>query len=230
MHGEGKPKLPLEKNINNLKIKIKQMETRNVALTLGKAQEWYNSGNASLREVALQAFTEEELKATNFRCITTMADVLCALNMDNSEFIHTIKHLEKYSTASAAAYKLNLIRKALNMGKEMSLTKGTIWYPYTPFVTEKSSYYKDEIRNGEMEVVAKFSVDCENYLLLGGTATCGSCAGLGHFSSYNGVGAAYAGLGFLGCATKEIAQHMGKYFAKEIFEAKYGDTVRYSWK
>ena len=38
------------------------METRNVTLTLDKAKEFYNSGNDALREVALQAFTENELK------------------------------------------------------------------------------------------------------------------------------------------------------------------------
>lgn len=38
-----------------------------------------------------------------------------------------------------------------------------------------------------------------------------------------------AAVGFLGCATREIAQHFGKYFAKEIFDAKYGDTVKYQW-
>ena len=37
------------------------MDTRNVTVTLDKAREWYNSGNATLREVALQAFTEDKL-------------------------------------------------------------------------------------------------------------------------------------------------------------------------
>ena len=205
------------------------METRNVELTLEKAQEWYKKGG-DLKEVALQAFTEEELKGINFKCITSMDDVLNALNIRIKEYDDTIYMLEKYSKASAAAFKLNLVRKALSMGKEMSLTKGTIWYPYTPFVTEKSSYYKDEIKDGEMWIVAKFSVGCENYLLLGGDANTGSDNGLGFFYSYYGVGYSPANVGFLGCATKEIAQHMGKYFAKEIFEAKYGDAVKYTWK
>ena len=33
---------------------------RNITITLKKAREWYNGDNKSLREVALQAFTEEE--------------------------------------------------------------------------------------------------------------------------------------------------------------------------
>lgn len=43
------------------------MESRNISLTLEKAREWYNSGSADLREVALQAYTEEELKKKSFR-------------------------------------------------------------------------------------------------------------------------------------------------------------------
>lgn len=189
------------------------MKTRNVALTLGKAQKWYNSGNTSLREVALQTFTEEELKATDFRYITTMADVLRALNMDSSEFTHTIKHLEKYSTALAAAYKLNLIRKALNLGQKMDFIKGTIWYPYTPAVLPRNSYCK-----GSHEIeVAKVRIGCDTFTLLGGTAAYGAIAGLGNFHSHFGVAYSHAFVGFLGCATKEI------------FEAKYGDTVDFEW-
>lgn len=38
------------------------MEERNITVTLDKAREWYNSGNESLKEIALQAFSENELK------------------------------------------------------------------------------------------------------------------------------------------------------------------------
>ena len=36
------------------------MESRNIALTLDKAKEWYKQGG-ELKEVALQAFSENEL-------------------------------------------------------------------------------------------------------------------------------------------------------------------------
>lgn len=200
------------------------METRNVNVTLEKAMEWYKKGG-DLKEVALQAFTEDELKGANFKCITTMADVLCALNIDNGEFTHALKHLEKHSKASAAAYKLNLIRRALNLGQKMDFKKGTIWYPYTLAVLHNNSYCKD---SWEVEV-AKVRIGCDIFTLLGGRATYGAGAGLGYFDSFNGVAGSYAAVGFLGCATKEIAQHMGKYFGKEIFEAKYGDAVDFEW-
>ena len=37
------------------------------------------------------------------------------------------------------------------------------------------------------------------------------------------MGGARANIGFLGCASKEIAQHFGKYFGMLITETKYGD-------
>ena len=44
----------------SLKLKKKEMNTRNITLTLDKAKEWYKKGG-ELKEIALQAFTEEEL-------------------------------------------------------------------------------------------------------------------------------------------------------------------------
>lgn len=200
------------------------METRNVNVTLEKAKEWYKKGG-DLKEVALQAFTEEELKGVDFKCITTMNDVLRVLDINDHEYCHTIAHLDRYSKASVAAFKLNLVRKALNLGQKMDFKKGTIWYPYTPAILPNNSYCKDSY---EVEV-AKVKIGCDTFTLLGGYASYVSYAGLGNFNSINGVATSHADVGFLGCATKEIAQHMGKYFAKEIFEAKYGDTVDYKW-
>lgn len=200
------------------------METRNVNVTLEKAKEWYKKGG-DLKEVALQAFTEEELKGVDFKCITTMNDVLRVLDINDHEYCHTIAHLDQYSKASVAAFKLNLVRKALNLGQKMDFKKGTIWYPYTPAILPNNSYCKDSY---EVEV-AKVKIGCDTFTLFGGYAHYGANAGLGNFYSSIGVACSYADVGFLGCATKEIAQHMGKHFAKLIFEAKYGDTVDYKW-
>lgn len=52
-----------------------------------------------------------------------------------------------------------------------------------------------------------------------------SGTGLSCFRPYGSVGFADAVVGFLGCATVEIAQHFGKYFGMLITEAKYGDMV-----
>lgn len=139
-----------------------------------------------------------------------------------------IDAINSISKASAAIYKVNIIRKALNLGQNMEFIKGTIWYPYNPFITKDSSYYNDELRSGKMRNVNKFMYNGDTYYLLGGEAYNGSSAGLSSFDSYNGMGYVYAN-GFLGCAQKKIAQHMSLYFAKEIFEARYADYIEFAW-
>lgn len=154
-----------------------------------------------------------------------MNDVLRVLNIDNREYDHTIAHLYQYSKASVAAFKLNLVRKVLNLGRKMSFKGGAIWYPYTPALLPNSLYRKDDY---EVEV-AKVKIGCDTFTLLGGHAYDGTYEGLGIFTSHTGIAHSDAVVNFLGCATKEIARHMGKYFAREIFEAKYGDTIEYKW-
>ena len=204
------------------------MEERNVIVTLNKAKEWFNSGNTTLREIALQAFDKDEL-TYNFKNITTFKKACEALGLNYNAMFHITKSIATISRASAAMTKLNIIRKALNLGQDLHLTKdpknSCIYYPYNPFVTKSSTHYESEINSGEMEVIGNIKSEGEEYNVLGGGAVYGCSAGLGGFGSVSGVGSATANIGFLGCATKEIAEHLGKYFGMLITEAKYGDMV-----
>ena len=203
------------------------MKERNVTVTLNKAREWFNSGNATLKEIALQAFDKDEL-AYNFKNITTFKKACEALGLNYDDMFYITKNIATISKASAAMFKLNIIRKALNLGQDLHLTKdpedSCIYYPYNPFVTKSSTYYKSEINSGKMKVIGKIKSEGEEYNVLGGSASGGN-ASLGSFDSYDGVGHATAYIGFLGCANKEIAKHLGKYFGMLITEAKYGDMV-----
>ena len=202
------------------------MKERNIKITLDKAREWYNSDNESLKEIALQAFDKGEL-TYNFKDITTFKEACEALGLNYDIISIVTKDIATFSRASAAMFKLNIIRKALNLGQDLHLTKDPknyyIYYPYNPFVTKSSTYYKSEINSGKIEVIGKIKSEGEEYNVLGDRAPLGGHAGLGGFDSYAGVGYAFADIGFLGCANKEIAQHFGKYFGMLITEAKYGD-------
>lgn len=204
------------------------MKERNVTVTLNKAKEWFNSGNATLREIALQAFDKDEL-TYNFKNITTFKKACEALGLNYDDMFYITKNIATISKASAAMFKLNIIRKALNLGQDLHLTKDPensyIYYPYNPFVTKSSTYYKSEINSGKMKVIGKIKSEGEEYNVLGGSADGGGRPGLGLFHSNIGVGSATANVGFLGCANEEIAQHLGKYFGMLITEAKYGDIV-----
>ena len=204
---------------------------RNITITLEKAKEWYNSGNTSLKEVALQAFSEKELTAFDFTRIRTFKDACEALDLDYDDIFSTITDIIIFghSKASAAMFKLNIIRKALNLGQDLPFEKDPknsyIYYPCNPLVTKSSTYYNKELNLGIIEIIGKVKSEGEEYLVLGGGALDGGCAGLSYFDSDHGVGLADANIGFLGCASKEIAKHFGKYFGMIITEAKYGDMV-----
>ena len=209
------------------------MKERNITVTLNKAKEWFNSGNATLKEIALQAFSKDEL-TYNFKDIKTLENACEALGLDYSIISIVTKDIATFSKASAAMFKLNIIRKALNLDQDLHLIKDPedsyIYYPYNPFVTKSSTYYKSEINSGKMKVIGKIKSEGEEYNVLGGLANNGgSAVGLGRFRSYDGVSSANVSFGFLGCANKEIAQHLGKYFGMLIIEAQYGDIVDFEF-
>lgn len=204
---------------------------RNITITLEKAREWYNSDNTSLKEIALQAFSKEELTAFDFTKIKTFEDALTALEYTEStkKYIRTTINDIMYSNASAAMCKLNIIRKALNLGKDLHLTKNprnsNIYYPYNPFTIENSTYYEGDVNSGIMEVIGKIKANGIVYNVFGDCAGRSGYDGLGNLRFYDNVGFANASVGFLGCASKGIAQHFSKYFGMLITEAKYGDMV-----
>ena len=204
------------------------MKERNITVTLEKAVEWYNSGNDTLKEVALQAFTKDEL-IYDFKNITTFKKACKVLNLNYNFIKSQILDLTEISKASAAMLKLNIIRKALNWGQDLHLTKNPkdscIYYPYNPFVTESSTYYESELNSGRMEVIGKVKSEGILYNVLGGVAGSRGGTGFSCFRPYGDVGFADVDVGFLGCASLEIAQHFGKYFGMLITEAKYADMI-----
>ncbi len=200
------------------------MKKRNVTITLSKAKEWYNSNNTTLKELALQAFNELELKF-DFRNIKSFKDACKALDLKYSDVVFTASAVEKFSKASAALFKLSFIRKALNLGQDLHLTKNPdssyIHYPYVPFMSEDSTFFSKELKSGKMKIIGKIKSDEKIYNVLGGDVIDNGFRGLGQF--YETVGYTGADGGFFGCATKEIAKHFGLYFGMLITEAKYGD-------
>ena len=204
------------------------MKERNITVTLDKAKEWFNSGNATLKEIALQAFDENEL-VCNFKDITTFKKACEALGLNYDIISIVTKDVATFSRASAAMFKLNIIRKALNLGQDLHLTKDPehshIYYPYNPFITEGSTYFMDELNSGEIEVIGKIKNEGTLYNVLSGYPSHCYNAGLGDFNSEAGIASANTSIGFLGCASPEIAQHFGEYFGMLITEAKYADMV-----
>ena len=190
---------------------------KSIKISLEKAREWYNSGNESLREVALQAFKESELVENPWELIKTFKDACAVLNI-NPDVVYLIfdNHLQNM-------YKLKVIKKALNgVEWEPKLNKGTIYYPCIRYYPKGSCY------DSSWVPVANFKDKEDNkvYTLVGGFY--GSyVGGLGYFGCGYGVVKAY--LGLLGCKSGEIAEYFSKTFGKLIFDAIYGQYNNYTW-
>ena len=201
------------------------MKTR-ITITLDQARSWFKSGNKELRELALQAFDKDALVG-NFRDITTFEKACEVLGLHHGasdvDFISTI------SIASTAMLKLNIIREALNLSYDMHFAKNPrnsfLYYPYNPLVTipEGYNYYKEQLNSGILQVTGMVKIEGVRYGVLSGYVTYDTNSGLGDFNYQTGVCKCHSDVSFLGCATKEIAKHFGKYFGMLITEAKYGD-------
>lgn len=210
---------------------------KKIYVSLDEAIKWFNSGNATLKEFALKAFSKDEL-AYNFNDITTFEKACEALGLNYDDVFYITKSIATISKASAAMFKLNIIRKAINLGQDLHLTKDPegsyIYYPCNPFVTESSTYYESDINSGKMEIVGRIRNEGTLYNVLGGHAFGCDYAfgdpivGLGYFYPGAGVGGANASVGYLGCANEYIAKHFGKYFGMLITESKYGDMIDFN--
>ena len=202
------------------------MKESYVKLSIDDAIEMYHSGNEKFKKIALDAFGEIKLNY-NFRLVKTLEDACNALDLNYICVVKEADSIANFSKSSAAMFKLNIVKKALNLNRDLHFTKdqegSCIYYPYNPFVTKSSTYYEEELNSGEMEIIGKIKVEGEEYNILGGKTSTIEYFGLGNFFCYGNVGKADANFSFLGCANKEIAKHLGKYFGMLITEAKYGD-------
>lgn len=207
------------------------METRNVTLTLEKAKEFYNSGNAALKEMALQAFTKEELTNTEYTNIKTFEDACkyLGLNMDFVNFTLCNMKVNEGGLGDhlTAIYKLDIIRKALNGNWKPSLIQGSVYYPYVRFYPAGQKA-REAASSKSWKLGESFIADGKKYTLVCGGCVCYNYDGLSIFGC--GYGDVRPSLGLLGCKSKEIAEHMSLYFSKEIFEATYSHHAgTYQW-
>ena len=202
------------------------MKESNVRISIDDAIEMYHSGNEKFKKIALDAFGEIELNY-NFRLVKTLEDACNALDLNYICVVKEADSIANFSKSSAAMFKLNIVKKALNLNRDLHFINGPkksyIYYPFNLLVSDGSTYYEEELNSGEMEIIGKIKVEGEEYNILGGKTSTIEYFGLGNFFCYGNVGKADANFAFLGCASKEIAKHLGKYFGMLITEAKYGD-------
>lgn len=206
------------------------METRNISLTIEKAKEFYNSGNTALKEIALQAFTKEELTTPKYTDINTFEDAYIALGMDINKVecdLNNLSNVEgNLGKHLTAIYKLDIIRKALNGADwEPKMTEGDVYYGWVSFYKETSNIPSDK------KIIGNFITDGQIYTLVSDFRGDGCYyEGLGNSCSGRGRGDLCAELGLRCCKSEEIAKYMSEQFGKLIFDACYAHYVDlYEW-
>ena len=118
-----------------------------------------------------------------------------------------------------------IIIAALTNNEERHLTTGERWYPVVQFC--KPQDRKNCWGNVYLGTIKS---EGEIYDVVGGYASYGGDAGLGFFYSNLGVSSSNSRIGFRSVsASREIAEHISKYFGKLLFEVYYGGT-NCDWK
>ena len=202
---------------------------RNITISLEKAREWFYSNNESLKEVALQAFTDEELKKPSWESIKTFEDAIKALGTPPGIIEKQISTLNSTMPRNIkdmliALYKLHFIRKALNgVDWEPALNNGTVYYSWLRWYPKDDSYPTEWTKIGEF----KDTCSGEYYTLVGGGDSNSFNGGLGNF--LYGYGCSYTNMGLLGCRNNKVARHLIKYFGKVVFDAIHGQYNNYEW-
>ncbi len=172
--------------------------------------------------------SKDKLRPSSFNEIKTFKDAVRTLGLNLDWISIIISELEKISKASAATFKLNIVKKALNLGQDLHLARNPensyLYYPFIPLLAVSGyNWFHRELTSGEMEVIGMVKSDGEEYYVLGGsTEDCGY-KGFGCFGPEKSIGGGYANVGFMGCASREISQHLSRYFGMLVTEAKYGD-------
>ena len=139
-----------------------------IKVTLDEARELYKSNNEALMGLALKAFPEDVLNPPPFVKIKTFEDAVkfLGMNVDGTNAIVNI--LKETSKATAAMYKLNIIRQALNLGQDLHLTKNPehsyIYYPVNRLATEDSIQYKFGLTSDNTDIIGKVKCEGKNIM------------------------------------------------------------------
>lgn len=201
------------------------MKNGTAHISLDIARIMYETNNEELKKVALEVYDEDELIG-NFRQILSFDDACDALDIHYGNALKILEEIEIASMASVAMFKLNIIRKALNMKYELSITKNcytnegerlALYYPYVSILPDDNKVYNEN-------VIGKIRTDDEDFIVFGGYYHISRYGNLSNF--YDGRAYTDANIGFLGCATKEIASYFSRRFGMLIVQAQYADMVK----
>ena len=148
---------------------------------------------------------------------------------DAYDYCYT-NNLDKYTTnyclATADTYeekvaKLRLVIAALTNNEKVSLVSGKLYYPVIQFCLADFCVEDSCFKN---KLIGKIKSEGKEYVVVNSSVHYGSDAGLGCVNSRSGLSNVDSYISFLQVSSKEIAEHLSKYFGKLIFEVMYGGS------
>ena len=117
-----------------------------------------------------------------------------------------------------------IVVAVLTNNEKRSLITGDKWYPVVQFC-----HPKDENNCQGNVLIGTIESEGERYSVVGNSARCGSCTGIGSFALFYGVSNSLTDTSFRSVSSKEIAEHISTYFGRLLFEVHYGGT-NCDWK
>jgi hypothetical protein len=196
------------------------MEKREIKfeISLEQAKQLYKSGYELLKKMVLLVYSEDELEDKPWKNIKTFEDACNALGINSSFELNGAVTKYGFRKHLTALYKLDIIRQALNKDYEPSLTNGLVYYPWIRIYKNLNDAKIAKACNN-WEICNEIKIEGTPYYLVGGDS--GDCTKGGISYYYYDHGDVLAYLGLFCCKSREIAQHMSKHFAKEIFDVCY---------
>lgn len=201
------------------------MESRLISIDLKKAKEWYKSDNEDLKDIAIQAFKEEELQEEeddeSWKNIKSFTDACIALDIPTTSYIFSPDGNSATGKWLTTLYKLHIIQKALN--GNWVVDSNTEYYNI-PEVMICVSDRADDHTFDDREIVGTFMLNNSKYLLIGNMEdhmyNSYSCQDYNYLNTFGSL---------LACKNENIAKHLSKYFAREILEAQCIMNETYKW-
>lgn len=150
--------------------------------------------------------------------LTTLSSIIKYLE-DNDlgkDILHSLDVLD----CDSYEYSIALLRAivcACTDAEKLHLIKGEIWYPYVQFCNPGKERYC--LGN---EVIGSIESEGKIYTVVCGGASASTVAGLGTFDSYYAVAHSHTAIGFRSVSSKRVAEHISKYFGKQVFDVVYG--------
>ena len=137
--------------------------------------------------------------------------------------------IESYNNTTPASFEYNvvcyrIVVAALTNNEKRHLTAGDKWYPVIQFCRPK-----DKSNCCGNVLIGTIESEGERYSVVGNSARCGSCTGIGSFALFYGVSNSLTDTSFRSVSSKEIAEHISTYFGRLLFEIHYGGT-NCDWK